>query len=127
MAAANRDGRTMIAIVLQSPDIYRSASDLLDLGFATPVAQESSVDHLPSVSLAALAPAVTTPPASRVPAHVAAATPTRQSGFFSGWLPYMIAAACAALLVLGLIFVVLRRRAVLRRRHDLFKPLARHY
>jgi D-alanyl-D-alanine carboxypeptidase (penicillin-binding protein 5/6) len=127
MAAANRDGRTMIAIVLQSPDIYRSASDLLDLGFATPVAQESSVDHLPSVSLAALAPPVTTPPASRVPAHVAAAKPTRQSGFFAGWLPYMIAAAGAAVLVLGLIFVVLRRREVLRRRHALFKPLARHY
>jgi D-alanyl-D-alanine carboxypeptidase (penicillin-binding protein 5/6) len=127
MAAANRDGRTMIAIVLQSPDIYRSASDLLDLGFSTPVAQESSFDQLPSVSLAALAPPVTPTPVSRVPTHVAAATPTRQSGLFAGSLPYIIAAAGAAVLVLGLIFMALRRRAVRRRRHALFEPLARHY
>jgi D-alanyl-D-alanine carboxypeptidase (penicillin-binding protein 5/6) len=115
MAAATRGGRTMIAVVLQSPDIYRSASDLLDLGFATPVEQESSVGHLPEVSLAALAPPVTKPPASRVPAHVAAVTPTRSSGLFAGWLLYLIAAIGAAVFVLGLIFVVLRRRAVRRR------------
>lgn len=126
MAAASRDGRTMIAVVLQSPDIYRSAGDLLDLGFATPMAQESSVDQLPAVSLAALARPVTAPPASRVPAHSLAVTPARQSGFFGWWLVYIIAAAGGALLVLGLILVVvLRRRAVRRRRRALFNPLAR--
>jgi D-alanyl-D-alanine carboxypeptidase (penicillin-binding protein 5/6) len=124
MAAANRDGRTMIAVVMQSPDIYRSAGDLLDLGFATPVSQESSVDHLPAVSLAALAPPVSPPPASRLATHGRAVTPTRQPGFFGQWLPYIIAAAGGALIVLGLFFVLLRRRAVWRRRHAFFKPLA---
>ncbi len=64
MAAATRDGRTMVAVVLQSPDIYRSATALLDLGFATPVTRESRVDHLPAISTQVPAPTATTTPSS---------------------------------------------------------------
>lgn len=35
VAAARRNGRTIIAVLLDSPDVYLQASQLLDLGFAT--------------------------------------------------------------------------------------------
>jgi D-alanyl-D-alanine carboxypeptidase (penicillin-binding protein 5/6) len=117
MAAATRNGRTMVAIVLQSPDIYRSASALLDGGFAMPVAAESRVDHLPAVSVSAWAPPVTTPaPRTRAPTGSLAATPPQRLGVFNGSLRDVVVAVAAALLALAVVVVVLRRRAVRRRR-----------
>jgi D-alanyl-D-alanine carboxypeptidase (penicillin-binding protein 5/6) len=123
MAAATRNGRTMVAVVLQSPDIYRSASDLLDLGFATPVASESRVDHLPALSTSVPAPVnVTTPqPVTRRTTGLVAA-PGHDVGFFGGWLRDIAVAVAATVLVLGTVVVVLRRRAV-RRRRSRFGPL----
>lgn len=49
VAAATRDGRTMIAVMFDAPDMYTTAALLLDRGFATPVADERGLDHLPDV------------------------------------------------------------------------------
>jgi D-alanyl-D-alanine carboxypeptidase (penicillin-binding protein 5/6) len=38
VAAARRDGRTLIAVVLNARDMYADAARLLDLGFASPPA-----------------------------------------------------------------------------------------
>jgi D-alanyl-D-alanine carboxypeptidase len=35
VASATRNGRTLIAVVLDSPDMYTDAKRLLDLGFAS--------------------------------------------------------------------------------------------
>jgi D-alanyl-D-alanine carboxypeptidase (penicillin-binding protein 5/6) len=128
MAAATRNGRTMVAVVLQSPDIYRSASALLDLGFATPVARESRVDHLPAVSTSVPAPAAVTTPQPVTPRTTGlAAAPSHDGGFFGGWLRDIAVAVAGAVLVLGIVVVVLRRRAVRRRRSRLGPLAARRY
>lgn len=49
VAAATRDGRTMLAVMFDAPDMYASAAVLLDRGFATPVAAEPVTDVLPAV------------------------------------------------------------------------------
>ena len=53
LAAAQRDGRTMIAVVVGAADPYRSASLLLDKGFGVPVSAQAALalDHLPDVVL----------------------------------------------------------------------------
>jgi len=53
IGAATRDGRTMISVVLGAADIYRTSTDLLDKGFATPVSAEGGLEHLPAVVPAA--------------------------------------------------------------------------
>jgi D-alanyl-D-alanine carboxypeptidase len=49
IAAASRDGRTMMAVVVGAVDPYGSASALLDKGFSTPATAEQGLDHLPPV------------------------------------------------------------------------------
>lgn len=49
IAAASRNGRTMIAIVLRAKTAYDTTSALLDHGFATPVSSETGLDRLPAV------------------------------------------------------------------------------
>jgi D-alanyl-D-alanine carboxypeptidase (penicillin-binding protein 5/6) len=117
MAAATRNGRTMLAVVLQSPDIYRSASALLDQGFATPVARESSADRLPPPLANASAPIVTTPaPPTGAPTGGLAVAPPRRLGLVDGPLRNILVVVGAVVLVLGMLAVALRRRAVVRRR-----------
>lgn len=53
VAAASRNGRTMIAVMFDAPDMYASAAILLDLGFATPVEREPTADRLPEVATGA--------------------------------------------------------------------------
>src|SRR2546421_878769 len=48
IAAATRNGRTMIAIVLKASAAYDTTTALLDRGFATPVTAEGGLDRLPS-------------------------------------------------------------------------------
>ncbi len=128
MAAATRDGRTMLAVVLQSPDIYHSAGALLDLGFATPVANESRVDHLPPVSTSLSPPSSDTTP-RQIIRRSSALTATRANGvgLFGGLLRDVVLAVSAAFLVLVAVVVVLRRRAVRRRRARLGLLAARRY
>ncbi|HUB71995.1 MAG TPA: serine hydrolase [Acidimicrobiales bacterium] len=51
MAAATRDGRTMLAVVMNGYNPTQTAIDLLNQGFATPVASEPTSDRLPAVAL----------------------------------------------------------------------------
>ena len=52
----------MLAVVFDAVDSYASAGALIDQGFATPVANEASLDRLPDVVAdASLPPPTTTP------------------------------------------------------------------
>jgi D-alanyl-D-alanine carboxypeptidase (penicillin-binding protein 5/6) len=51
MAAARRNGRTMLAVVMNGYDPNVTAIDLLNEGFATPVSAERAADHLPPVAV----------------------------------------------------------------------------
>lgn len=49
IAAAHRNGRTMLSVVMDAPDIYGTSAALLDQGFNTPVATEATMSHLPPI------------------------------------------------------------------------------
>jgi len=51
MGAATKDGRTMLAVVMDGYNSDQTAMDLVDEGFATPVADEPTADHLPAPAL----------------------------------------------------------------------------
>ena len=65
MAAARRNGRTMLAVVMNGYNPTQSAIDLLNEGFGTPVAAEGTTDRLPPPSLPDPAPALGTGPLRR--------------------------------------------------------------
>ncbi len=48
MAAATRDGRTMLAVVMNGYNPTATAIDLLNQGFATPLSKERAADRLPA-------------------------------------------------------------------------------
>jgi D-alanyl-D-alanine carboxypeptidase len=54
MAAATRNGRTMLAVVMNGYNPTATAIDLLNQGFATPVASEPATDRLPPPVLPSL-------------------------------------------------------------------------
>ena len=60
-AAATRNGRTMVTIVLGAPNLWRNTTDLLDEGFASPATSPGTGDVLPAVQ-----PLVDVPPPSAV-------------------------------------------------------------
>ena len=72
VAAARRNGRTMIAVVMGAPNLWKNTTDLLDQGFASPVDSTGTGDVLPAVRL----PADDPPPAA-APAPAPAAAPPR--------------------------------------------------
>jgi D-alanyl-D-alanine carboxypeptidase (penicillin-binding protein 5/6) len=114
IAAARRDGRTMLAVVLHAPSVYANSTALLDRGFATPVAAEAGLDHLPAVREPARHPA------QGSPAPAAAASPSDKrtpAGYLTHragdlWDEPPVLAAELALAGLG----ILRLRALLRNR-----------
>jgi hypothetical protein len=63
IAAATRNGRTMIAIVLKASAAYDTTTALLDRGFATPVATEGGLDRLPSAGSVGALTGISPPPA----------------------------------------------------------------
>jgi D-alanyl-D-alanine carboxypeptidase len=69
MAAATRNGRTMIAIVMSSWNPYGQTQALLDQGFGTPVASETSMEHLGPIES-------TLAPVKVAPKHLAASHST---------------------------------------------------
>src|SRR5438477_5397666 len=90
IAAARRNGRTMIAVVIRAADPYRSAAGLLDRGFATPVAAEARLDHLPAVVLArAVVPVPSPATTPRRHTHVAA-RPVSSSSTTSALVPIVV-------------------------------------
>ncbi|MGI8752063.1 MAG: hypothetical protein ACR2MN_07085 [Acidimicrobiales bacterium] len=134
-AAATRNGRTMLAVVLHGVNPDETAKMLLDLGFATPPGAEPTADALPSVHLPELAPpsspattVVPVPapgPASAMAHHVAAAsTPGGLlAGLSSGGgdsLGSLWPAAVSAA-ILGIVALITIRRVRVRARR---RPLA---
>jgi D-alanyl-D-alanine carboxypeptidase len=75
VAAAQRDGRTMLAVVIDVYDTYGAAGHLLDQGFATPVSAEPA-DRLPDPEHAG--PPVSVSPALRVASDPAVADNLRR-------------------------------------------------
>ena len=82
IAAARRDGRTMLAVVLAGANPTQPAKDLLDKGFATPVEAEPAADQLPPVNLAAAVEAApdTVKPAAPAPVPLATAGAAPNAG-----------------------------------------------
>ncbi len=113
LASAQRNGRTLVAVVLDSKDTYGFTSQLFDRGFATPVAAQRGLDQLPPLRLPTAAgiradatlAATVDPPGSSL-----AATPTSSP---AGPRDLPLVAAGGALLVLataGVGRVQVRRR-----------------
>jgi len=133
IAAARRDGRTMLAVVENAWDMYGVTSALLDKGFATPIEAEVNTDHLPAVPVnlqAALTPAKETPPS--IPPLVASTPPAAPShpashgrplaAVITGGAGSPVLVVEAMLIALGL----LRLRAVRRRRRPRPAHARRH-
>jgi D-alanyl-D-alanine carboxypeptidase len=135
-AAATRDGRTMIAVIIGAPgDTYTLASNLLDKGFGTPVASESTADRLPAVPSGAVQSAVTTVPARTTvavnpkvsPAAAAAAasvvpntvnaSASHAGGGGSSWLGAVGGFTFRTIVMLLVAVLILRVRAVMRQRN----------
>ncbi|MGH9000339.1 MAG: D-alanyl-D-alanine carboxypeptidase family protein [Acidimicrobiia bacterium] len=118
VGAARRDGRTMIAVVLDSDDIYGATAALLDHGFATPEGDRGIGEQLPPVRVRPYREPVPAVPAvdGTDGASEQAAGPEGRaagaSGSGSGWLDRIAVAFTGAVAVM----VGLRRRALRRQR-----------
>ncbi len=123
VAAARRNGRTMIAIVMGAPNLWKNASDLLDEGFALAPGSAGTGDALPAVRVPGQP--VTPPPAPRgavgaVGSVGAGATgPQVRAGHVAhGGTSQAegVGLPVAAVLAAGALAVMVRRRQVRRRR-----------
>ncbi len=146
-ASAQRDGRTMVAVVMDSKDTYGVASQLFDRGFATPVSAQRGLDRLPALRLPTAVTIRSTPPPPPAPAatppSTLVSTPEREvepeatpsgigipaaSSFTAepastperGTGGVSIAAAGGALVVLGTVAAA-RRKVRRRRRGDYYR------
>lgn len=136
VAAAEREGRTLIAVVLGSSNHYADARALLDAGFLLTKAGESTGDVLPAVPLGLSGPEATTtttttttttaPPSSDEPttgseaapaASPTASTPTEVTDEGLPVDPVWLGAG-GAVVVAGAGTVVLARRRTSRRGID---------
>ena len=72
-ASAQRNGRTMVAVVLDSKDTYGVTSQLFDRGFATPVSAQGGLERLPPLRLPTAAQIL--PPAAAEAVAVPATSP----------------------------------------------------
>jgi D-alanyl-D-alanine carboxypeptidase (penicillin-binding protein 5/6) len=108
VAAAVRDGRTMLAVLFDAPDMYLTAATLLDQGFTTPVAAEGGLDVLPAV-----VPDAAVDPPEVVPGAIAGdlgpLVPTEEGG--GGLGPV---AALVVLVVGGAPAIAVRRKLTAR-------------
>ncbi|HEX9547388.1 MAG TPA: hypothetical protein VF942_08625, partial [Acidimicrobiales bacterium] len=114
IAAARRNGRTMLAVVLHGPNPIQNAEVLLDKGFATPVEAELTTDALPAVNLQPYTPpkpAAT--PAAPPPAPLAAPkhAKTSSSGVARLWHSWTVRLSAAVILL-----ALLARWLIVRRR-----------
>jgi D-alanyl-D-alanine carboxypeptidase len=118
--AARRGGRTLIAVVLDAPDVYASAEGLLDRGFGPLAGSPGTGDQLPAVRLpdnALAAPAPTVAPTGVPPA---AGRTTRPPGGVIATVAGDAGPVAVILAILLLAFVG-RRREVRRRRERRLK------
>ncbi len=131
IAAATRNGRTEIAVVMNVADTYGWAAALLDAAFAAPVPAVG--DRLPAIpkalKLTAVAapkarasrsdsPAIAQPPPAAVGSITTDGdlTSVRLPAATTGGLPLGVTLLLGALLTLSLMVVVLRARVLIRRR-----------
>jgi D-alanyl-D-alanine carboxypeptidase len=113
IGAARRDGRTLVAIVIDSPNTYQQVTELLDFGFSAPAEGQSAVEKLPKADRDGRV--VHEPP----PTTSGADGPEARSAGLSGgdgntpgWvnrLPYVV-------IVLFVVVLLRRRQVVVRRR-----------
>jgi D-alanyl-D-alanine carboxypeptidase (penicillin-binding protein 5/6) len=112
IAAATRNGRTEIAVVLNVADTYGWAAQLLDAGFAQPVPR--AADHLPALHAGLrLAPA-TASLTNRAPARgatVSATLPARDG------TPIALRLLFVLLALVVVLCCMLRARVIVRRRY----------
>ncbi len=80
LAAAQRNGRTMLSVVMDTRDEYGFTTQLLDRGFATPVSAESTLERLPPLRLPAAAKIVPSPPAGAGPLSSLGPAPEQEAG-----------------------------------------------
>lgn len=120
IAAARRDGRTMLAVVLNGANPNQTAKDLLDEGFSTPVGAEPAADRLPPVASSSTRPAAPQPAAAAAAAEsgpsvpAAAIRPLASSS--SGALGTVTLVLILVVVVPAVLIGLLRLRAVSRRR-----------
>lgn len=105
VAAARRDGRTMLAVLLDAPDSYASARLLLDQGFATPVPAEADLEQLPDV----VADASLDPP-ERIPGALDLVVGSVELPAAGAGLDWQSSPVAAVLLVVGSAPALLVRR-----------------
>ena len=109
VGSANRSGRTMLAVVFDAVDSYASAGALLDQGFATPVANEASLDRLPDVVADAALPPPTTEALAGASVPVVPA-PAKTNSFLDS------TAFAVLIFIVGLLpLAALRRRVIAAR------------
>jgi D-alanyl-D-alanine carboxypeptidase (penicillin-binding protein 5/6) len=112
VAAATREGRTMLAVLFDAPDMYLTAATLLDRGFAIPVDAQDGLPHLPDV----VPDAALDPPAAvagAVEPDLGVVTEPGSSGFAVD-----SPAVALAILVVGTVPALALRRRLLRRVPD---------
>lgn len=115
VAAARRDGRTLVAVVLGAGDIYGAATALLDRGFSMPRDARGTGERIPAPKVVSFQTAAARAAAAAARQREAARierTAASDAGGFGAWLGAFGKVALVALVVA----VVLRRRAVVRRR-----------
>ena len=111
VAAATRNGRTMLTVLYDAPDMYASARLLLDQGFATPVEAQADLDHLPDV-----VPDAALDPPERIPGALdvlVAAAPAHDGG--GGELDWQSPPIALTIVVLGSAPALFVRRRLLAR------------
>lgn len=109
VGAATREGRTMIAVILDSDDAYGAASALLDRGFATPADAPGTGEQLPRAKVRAFRPPPT--PTLVSEGEISASDEVGEGSAAGRWLrPVTLLLAGGAGGAMGL-----RRRAALRR------------
>jgi serine-type D-Ala-D-Ala carboxypeptidase (penicillin-binding protein 5/6) len=114
IAAARRNGRTMLAVILSSGNPTQAAKQLLDKGFATPVADEPSTDQLPPLHRGAPAAAGRQVLSAAPPSTILTVPPARLASVtgsgHSMWSSWAGRTATGILALVGL----LRLRVVMR-------------
>jgi D-alanyl-D-alanine carboxypeptidase len=120
IAAARRNGRTLLAVVMHGTNPTQMAESLLDKGFATTAETESTVDQLPAVTTGAPQPKPR-PPAAQAPDKTQTAAPgtkgqtrakakARSLGSLPSSWPLRIGLFAFGLVGLALLVTVSRRR-----------------
>lgn len=110
VAAATRGGRTMIAVLFDAPDVYASARLLLDQGFATPVAAQAGLDHLPDV-----VPDAALDPPERIPGALDVLVGAVPVGDDGGGLDWQSPPVALVVLLVGVAPALVVRRRLLAR------------